>query len=142
MKINPLGNRLAVSSIDYALSIYNIHKESGLTHYRDIQSAASEILDVGKIAFNPIGNEILTGIMSLKTIDITTGEVTKEFNKGTKAIMSIAYVRNRWLKDSLSRPMGCSVQAALQKAPFRSSMREITSAKRSSEVSHSNAIYS
>ena len=37
IKINHLGNRLAVSSLDYGLSIYNIHQESGLTLYRDIQ---------------------------------------------------------------------------------------------------------
>jgi len=35
IKINPIGNRLAVSSIDFGMSIYNIDSEKGLTHYRD-----------------------------------------------------------------------------------------------------------
>lgn len=37
VKINHLGNRVAVSSLDYALQIYNLHPESGLTFYKDIQ---------------------------------------------------------------------------------------------------------
>ena len=77
IKINHLGNRLAVSSIDYSLSIYNIHQETGLTHFRDIQSF--DKFDVSKIDFTPSGNEIISGTQSLKLYDITTGRVTREF---------------------------------------------------------------
>ena len=92
IKINHLSNRLAATSIDYALSVYNIHPESGLSHYKDIQSY--HCIDAAKIDFNPqIGNEILTGTTSLKVIDITTDKTVTEFNKGTKAVESLSYVR-------------------------------------------------
>lgn len=39
VKINHLGNRIAVSTLDYVLQIYNLHPESGLTHYKDIQKS-------------------------------------------------------------------------------------------------------
>lgn len=79
IKINQLGNRIAVSSIDYQLAIFNLHQESGLTHYKDIQRFDS-MLDVNKIDFNPSGSEILTGMLSLKLIDVASGSVIKEFN--------------------------------------------------------------
>ena len=68
IKINSQGNRLAVSSIDYGMSIYNIDAEKGLTHYRDTQR---EQFDASKIEFTPSGNEILSGSLSLKIFDIT-----------------------------------------------------------------------
>jgi hypothetical protein len=81
ININHLGNRLAVSTIDYELSIYNIHPESGLTHYKDLsKSFENGIIDVGKINFSPSGNEILGGTTSLKVFDITSGNVIREFN--------------------------------------------------------------
>lgn len=36
VKINSLGNRVALSSFDYNLSVYNLHPESGLTYYKDM----------------------------------------------------------------------------------------------------------
>lgn len=69
IKINHLGNRLAVSSLDYGLSIYNIHQESGLTLYREVQK--QDQFDVSKIDFSPNGNEILSGTLSLKLYDVT-----------------------------------------------------------------------
>ena len=68
IKINSQGNRLAVSSIDYGMSIYNIDAEKGLTHYRDTQR---EQFDASKVEFTPSGNEILSGSLSLKIFDIT-----------------------------------------------------------------------
>ena len=91
VKINHLGNRIAVSSLDYVLSIYNLHPESGLTLYKEIQKM--DQFDIQKIDFNPSGNEIMSGILSLKIFDISTGEVTKEFNKGSKFISALTYVR-------------------------------------------------
>ena len=90
IKIDFSANRLAVSSIDYSLSIYNVHPESGLTHYKDTQKF--DHFDVNKIDFNPNGNEIISGIQSLKVYDIGAGTVTKEFNKKVSAISSVAYV--------------------------------------------------
>jgi WD40 repeat protein len=91
MKINGAGTRLAVSSIDFAVSIFNIHSESGLTHYKSIDGSSMS----GKLDFNPNdGEEILTGALSLKTIDIKSGMVTKEFGKDQKAIQSVSYSPN------------------------------------------------
>lgn len=92
IKFNHLGNRLAVSTIDNALKIYNLHPDDGLIHYKDLHR--SDSYDIGKFDFNPNGNEILTGSLSLKTYDIQTGEITKEFNKGSKLINSVGYAPN------------------------------------------------
>lgn len=54
IKINPLGNRVAVSSIDYTIQVYNLHPVSGLEHYKQI--ANNELVDLWKIEFNPIEN--------------------------------------------------------------------------------------
>jgi WD40 repeat protein len=61
-----------------------------LTHYRDIQRF--DQFDIGKIDFNPSGNEVLSGSLCLKVFDVTSGDVIKEFNKGSKAITSLSYV--------------------------------------------------
>ena len=96
VKINNLGNRVAVSTLDYSMQIYNLHPESGLTKYKEIQK--NDQFDIWKLDFNPNGNEIMSGTLSLKVFDISTGEVTKEFNRGSKFIQSLAYVR---IKDRL-----------------------------------------
>lgn len=75
---------MAVSTLDYALQIYNLHPESGLTPYKEIQR--NDLFDIWKIDFNPNGNEIISGALSLKTFDISSGEITREFNKGSKFI--------------------------------------------------------
>lgn len=36
IKFNHLGNRLAVSSMDSSLRVFNVHPESGLTMYKEI----------------------------------------------------------------------------------------------------------
>jgi WD40 repeat protein len=59
VKVNHLGNRIAVSSLDYAIQVYNLHPESGLTHYKEI--ARNDLFDLWKVDFNPNGNEILSG---------------------------------------------------------------------------------
>jgi WD40 repeat protein len=71
LKINHLGNRIAVSSMDSSMRIFNVHPDSGLTLYKEIESEGSS--SIWKIDFNPNGNEILTGTTSLKTYDISTG---------------------------------------------------------------------
>ena len=63
IKFNHLGNRLAASSMDSSLKIYNLHPESGLTLYKEAQSEKQ--FDIWKIDFNPNGNEILTGTVNL-----------------------------------------------------------------------------
>ena len=39
-------------------------------------------------------NELLTGILSLKTLDTSAGAFTREFNKGTKCIQALTYAPN------------------------------------------------
>jgi hypothetical protein len=68
IKINQQGNRLAVSSIDSGMTTYNIDAEKGLIHYKDTQR---EQFDANKLEFTPSGNEILSGLTSLKIFDIT-----------------------------------------------------------------------
>jgi hypothetical protein len=68
IKINNAGNRLAVSSIDQGMTVYNIDPENGLVHYRD---TAREQFDASKIEFTPNGNDILSGTLLLKIFDIT-----------------------------------------------------------------------
>eukprot|EP00347_Sterkiella_histriomuscorum_P006397 403352918 len=92
VKINHLGNRVAVSTLDQTLQIYNLHPESGLTPYKEIQR--SDLLDIWKIEFNPNGNEIISGALSCKVFDISSGEMTREFNKGSKFIQAIAFSPN------------------------------------------------
>ena len=94
IKINSQGNRLAVSSIDYGMTIYNIDGEKGLTHYKDTHR---EQIDASKIEFTPSGNEILSGQLSLKIFDITQGAVVSEFGRGQKAVSSIAFVKYSFL---------------------------------------------
>ena len=36
IKFNHIGNRLAVSSMDCSLRIYNVHPETGLVLYKEI----------------------------------------------------------------------------------------------------------
>jgi hypothetical protein len=36
LKFNHLGNRVAVSSMDCSLRVFNIHPDSGLTLYKEI----------------------------------------------------------------------------------------------------------
>lgn len=57
--------------MDCSLRVFNLHPESGLTQYKEIQSP--DTFDIWKIDFNPSGNEILTGTQSLVTYDISTG---------------------------------------------------------------------
>ncbi len=84
-----------MSTIDYELSIYNIHPESGLTHYRDLSKQYENgIIDVGKISFSPAGNEILGGTTTLKIFDITSGNVIREFNQGNKLTTAVDYTKN------------------------------------------------
>lgn len=52
------------------------------------------MFDIWKVEFNPNCNEILTGQVSLKIFDISSGELTKESLKGTRAIQSLAYSPN------------------------------------------------
>jgi WD40 repeat protein len=119
IKINHLGNRIAVSSLDYAISIYNVHPESGLTFYKDIQR--SDISDLWKVDFNPNGNEIMSGALSLKTFDIFSGEIVNEFNTGSKYIHSLAYVRGfDTIKMNYRLPMGCYVHVEILMVLFRS----------------------
>ena len=80
-----------MSSLDYNLSVFNLHPESGLTHYKDMNKQG-DLLDVWKIDFKPNGNEIMAGVFSLRLLDVSSGEVIKEFNKGSKFIQSLAYV--------------------------------------------------
>jgi hypothetical protein len=54
LKINAAGNRLAVSSIDYGLSIYNIN-EKGLSLYRENTNTMGKF-DATKIDFNPVAD--------------------------------------------------------------------------------------
>jgi WD40 repeat protein len=58
VKFNHIGNRVAVSSIDYALQVYNMHPEGGLTHFKEI---GGNTFDIWKVDFNPNSNEILSG---------------------------------------------------------------------------------
>ena len=94
IKINSLGNRLAVSSIDSELSIYNIHPESGLTHYKDLSDSYLGQLDIAKFDFHPSGNEILGGTQTLKVFDISSGNMTREFAQGHKLTSSVVYSKN------------------------------------------------
>ncbi len=91
LKINHAGNRLAVTSIDYGLSIYNISESGGLSLYREATNTMGKF-DATKIDFNPNADELTSGTLSLKTYDIPSGEVTREFHKNHKAISSVAYV--------------------------------------------------
>lgn len=90
LKINHVGNRLAVTSIDYGLSIYNI-SDKGLSLYRENTNTMGKF-DACKIDFNPVADELMSGTLSLKTYDIPSGEVTREFHKNHKAVSSVAYV--------------------------------------------------
>jgi len=84
-----------VSTIDYELSIYNIHPESGLTHYRDLSNQHENgIIDVGMFSFSPAGDEILGGTTTLKIFDITSGNIIREFNKGNKFTTAVDYTIN------------------------------------------------
>lgn len=64
IKLNHLGNRLALSSMDSSLKIFNLHQESGLALYKDLDFTGS-ISNVWKIDFNPNGSDILTGTLAL-----------------------------------------------------------------------------
>ena len=94
IKINNQGNRLAVSSIDYGMTIYNIDPEKGLNHYRDTQR---EVFDASKFEFTPSGNEIMSGTLSLKIFDVTQGVVVSEFGRYQKAVSSVSYVSSHLL---------------------------------------------
>ena len=50
------------------------------------------MFDIWKVDFNPNGNEIMSGALSLKVFDISNGEIIREFNKGSKFIQALAYV--------------------------------------------------
>ena len=76
------------------MTIYNIDTEKGLTHYRDTQR---EQFDANKIEFTPSGNEILSGLTSLKIFDITSGGVLNEFGRSQKAISSVSFVTFHFL---------------------------------------------
>ena len=71
------------------MAVYNIDTEKGLTHYRDTQR---EQFDANKIEFTPSGNEILSGLTSLKIFDIASGGVVNEFGRSQKAISSVSFV--------------------------------------------------
>jgi len=88
IKFNHLGNRIGVSSLDNSLRIFNIHQDSGVNLYKEVELPGPS--GVWKIDFNPNGNEILTGTLSLQTLDITSGTKTNEFNQ-SKFIHSLAY---------------------------------------------------
>ena len=78
IKFNHLGNRIAVTSVESTLRIFNIHPETGMTLYKEISAPNS--FDLWKVDFNPNGNEILTGTLSLSTYDISSGDKVNEFN--------------------------------------------------------------
>ena len=98
IKINSLGNRLAVSSIDSELSIYNIDPEKGpekaLTHHKNLSDSYLGQLDIAKFDFHPTGNEILGGTSTLKVFDISSGNMTREFAQGHKLTSSVVYSKN------------------------------------------------
>lgn len=90
IKFNHLGNRIAATSIESSLKIFNIQQEGGLTLYKEISQAS----DVWKVEFNPNGNELLYGTLSMKVLDISSGEVTKEFGQSSKFIYAHSYSPN------------------------------------------------
>lgn len=76
--------------MDYAINVFSLNQDD-LKLYKEIQR--DDIYDIWKIEFNPMGEEIVSGTLSLKAYDINTGEIKREFNKGTKYIHSLAYVK-------------------------------------------------
>ncbi len=94
IKINSLGNKLAVSSIDQEVAIYNIHPENGLTLYKNLSETYPGQLDIAKFDFHPNGNDLLGGTSTLKVFDINSGNMTREFSQGHKLTSSVAYSKN------------------------------------------------
>lgn len=84
LKFNHLGNRIAISSLDSKLKIFNLHPETGLTLYKEIFNIKQS--DIWKLDFNPNGNEVLTGTISLIRYDISTGNKVNEYNKSSRYI--------------------------------------------------------
>lgn len=68
-----------------------MHPESGLSHYREI--SRGDLFDLWKVEFNPNENQLISGSQSLKIFDISSGEIVRDFNKGTRTMQSMAYVR-------------------------------------------------
>ena len=95
------------------MAVYNIDTEKGLTHYRDTQR---EQFDANKIEFTPSGNEILSGLTSLKIFDIASGGVVNEFGRSQKAISSVSFV-NFHLFIIFRLQMDFSAQVGMETAP-------------------------
>lgn len=64
LRFNPLGNRIAVSSVDNSLKVYNLRDDQAPS----LLAESSEV-NAFKLDFSPDGSEILTGQLGLRTID-------------------------------------------------------------------------
>lgn len=94
VKFNAQGTRLTITSLDFGLSVFGIDAAGNAELLRNMSAgdSAKQYHDIGKIDFNPAAeDELLTGITSLKTLNVKTGTFTREFNKGSKCIQALTY---------------------------------------------------
>ena len=57
-----------------------------------LSECAGENATAWKLDFNPDGTEILTGTLSLRTLDVNLNPTNSDFNKPSKFIHSVTYV--------------------------------------------------
>jgi len=91
VKFNDLGNRIAVSTMDSNIKIFNLSGETGLSLHQQI---VPETFKSWKVDFDPLSGELLTGTLALSTYNIDTGEKTSEFHTDTKFINALTYSPN------------------------------------------------
>lgn len=73
VKFNPNGNRVAISSVNNALKVFNIQDDKCTLH----KELSGEKAQAWKLDWHPEGTEILTGQLGIRTFGVDTLEQTK-----------------------------------------------------------------
>jgi len=92
LKFNPWANRVAASSVDGSLRVFNIvdgGDKEGSTPL--LATSPGEEATAWKMDFSPDGSEILTGSLSLRTLDVNLKPTKPDFNAPSKFIHSMTY---------------------------------------------------
>jgi len=93
VKFNSEGNRIATSSVDSSLRVFNILESAEEQNTTTLKSESpGEEACAWKLDFSPDGSELLTGTLGMRTLDIETLKPTQaDFNAPSKFIHSLAY---------------------------------------------------
>lgn len=94
IKFNSLVNRVAVSTVDYHMHVYNMMQGTGLVEFCNISTDPADGIDNWKFDWHPHGTHLLSGCTKVNSIDIQSKERVRLGNQDFKFVYNIKYSPN------------------------------------------------